>query len=84
MKDYIARVANALSVGATAENIHHMLVGVEGMSEYNAYLTYKAAELLLKSRESDLKASCICTPGDPCDYHAATCVTCPNGCVGHP
>lgn len=29
--------------------------------------------------------SCICEPGDPCDYHAATCVVCLNGkCQGHP
>lgn len=27
---------------------------------------------------------CICEPGDPCDYHAATCVTCTGGCSGHP
>jgi hypothetical protein len=29
--------------------------------------------------------ACICEPGDPCDYHAATCVVCPPGrCTGHP
>jgi hypothetical protein len=29
--------------------------------------------------------ACVCTTGNPCDYHAATCITCPNGkCVGHP
>ena len=27
---------------------------------------------------------CICTAGDPCDYHAATCITCIGGCQGHP
>lgn len=28
---------------------------------------------------------CICSPGAPCDYHAATCKTCPGGrCKGHP
>jgi hypothetical protein len=28
--------------------------------------------------------SCICTKGDPCDYHAATCLNCVGGCKGHP
>lgn len=27
---------------------------------------------------------CICSVGDPCDYHAATCRVCGNGCTGHP
>ncbi len=29
---------------------------------------------------------CICEPGNPCDYHIATCITCqpPGHCQGHP
>lgn len=27
---------------------------------------------------------CICLTGDPCDYHAATCITCHPKCQGHP
>lgn len=27
---------------------------------------------------------CICCTGDPCDYHAATCITCRPKCQGHP
>lgn len=28
---------------------------------------------------------CICDPGDPCDYHAASCTVCPDRkCQGHP
>lgn len=27
---------------------------------------------------------CICTTGDPCDYHAVTCITCHPKCQGHP
>lgn len=28
---------------------------------------------------------CICEPGNPCDYHAVTCIICPSGhCQGHP
>lgn len=31
------------------------------------------------------KGYCVCTKGDPCHWHAATCITCPNGkCIGHP
>lgn len=29
-------------------------------------------------------SGCCCTPGDPCDYHAATCVVCVGKCKGHP
>lgn len=28
--------------------------------------------------------SCVCTKGNPCDYHLATCVACPRPCAGHP
>lgn len=30
------------------------------------------------------KKPCICTAGDPCDYHAASCTTCKGMCAGHP
>lgn len=30
------------------------------------------------------RVECICTVGDPCDYHAATCIVCKGGCKGHP
>lgn len=53
MKDCIGRVANALGAGATAEDIYDMLVNGEGMSVGDAYLTYKAGELLLQSREEE-------------------------------
>lgn len=35
-------------------------------------------------RGHSLPGYCICTAGDPCDYHAATCVVCPVRCKGHP
>jgi hypothetical protein len=28
--------------------------------------------------------ACVCGPGDACDWHAIMCVTCPDGCEGHP
>jgi len=31
-----------------------------------------------------VKKGCICCAGDPCDYHAATCVVCHPKCQGHP
>ena len=30
------------------------------------------------------KERCLCAQGDPCDYHAATCITCNGRCSGHP
>ena len=40
--------------------------------------------ILEKERNRRRKMGCICLPGDPCDYHAATCTLCPPGkCVGH-
>jgi hypothetical protein len=36
-------------------------------------------------KESKAVGACVCAKGDPCDYHAATCVVCPGGkCQGHP
>jgi hypothetical protein len=31
-----------------------------------------------------MEKECICIPGDPCDYHAATCIICFPICQGHP
>lgn len=53
MKDCIGRVANALSVGATVQDIYDMLVDGEGMNDDEFYLTYKAGELLFKSWEEE-------------------------------
>jgi hypothetical protein len=49
MGDYMQRVANAIDVGASVEDIHDMLIR-EGLSEYGAYITYMAGKLLSKSR----------------------------------
>lgn len=27
---------------------------------------------------------CVCEPNDACDLHAASCITCPRPCRGHP
>lgn len=31
----------------------------------------------MRNSKGELLPPCICEPGDPCDYHAATCVICP-------
>lgn len=44
-------------------------------------------QALLKERlaeKGDPTKPCICVAGDPCDYHAATCITCYPKCQGHP
>lgn len=43
----IARVENAICVGAPAESIMELLE-TEGINGYDAYLAYKAAEVSLK------------------------------------
>jgi hypothetical protein len=48
MPDLLSRTCNALRWGQTAEDIHAMLKS-EGMSDYDAWLTYKGAELLARS-----------------------------------
>ena len=48
MKDLINRTIRMMGVeGVTTTDIHDALVG-EGLSEYDAWLTYKAAELVVK------------------------------------
>ena len=55
MKDLISRVARMLTVdGITVDDIHGMLKD-EGMSEYEAYLTYIAGKMLYQSREANDK-----------------------------
>lgn len=43
-----------------------------------------ALRAALARAEALLAESCVCTEGDPCDYHAATCITCTPRCTGHP
>lgn len=47
-EDSINRVAAAINAGASITEIHDALIR-SGMSEYDFFLTYKAAELLNKS-----------------------------------
>lgn len=49
----------------------------------DVYRRIKEAHEAAERKERAMKG-CICTAGDPCDYHAATCVTCIGGCQGHP
>jgi hypothetical protein len=51
MDDMIGRVANAIGVGASVEDIHDSLLPT-GMSEYDIFLTYQAAKLLVGMRET--------------------------------
>lgn len=52
MKDMIGRTIRMMGIeGVTTTDIHDTLVG-EGLSEYDAWLTYKAAQLVVKSREN--------------------------------
>jgi hypothetical protein len=51
MPDHIGRVANALMVGASVEDIHAFLQA-EGMSENDIYLTYIAGKMLYESRKA--------------------------------
>ncbi len=46
-------VALALSVGASMEEIRDILLQ-RGLTEYQAYLTYKAGELLYQSRQENV------------------------------
>ena len=50
LPDYIGRVANALDVGASAEDIHTLLYQ-ECLTEEDIYLTYIAGKLLHESRK---------------------------------
>lgn len=43
----------------------------------------RVAERIVAALEMYI-SRCICEPGDPCDYHAATCTTCDISCKGHP
>jgi len=38
----------------------------------------------LCSHHEQARRQCICRPGDPCDWHAITCVVCYPRCQGHP
>lgn len=49
MEDHINRVANAIGVGASAEDIHTNLQMI-GMSEYDIFLTYIAGKMLYEYR----------------------------------
>lgn len=52
MKDLIGRTIKAMGIsGITVQDIHDMLIG-EGLSEYEAWLTYKAAQLIISGRKS--------------------------------
>lgn len=49
----------------------------------------KAADMNQEMRDvADLPLSetktCVCEMGNPCLYHAATCITCGPRCQGHP
>lgn len=55
VKDLIGRTLNAMSVeGVTPSDICDMLTG-EGLSVYDAYLTYKAAQLIQKGQDHDTR-----------------------------
>lgn len=49
MKDLIGRAATAIGVGASVEDVCSMLRD-EGLTNYQAWLTYKAAEIVVKDR----------------------------------
>jgi hypothetical protein len=46
MKDLIQRVEKMMGAGAEVEDIYHMLTEEEGMSDYDAWLTYKGAQMV--------------------------------------
>ena len=47
----MTRVANAICVGATKEDVHDMLQG-EGLSEYDIFLAYCAGMIIAESTET--------------------------------
>lgn len=50
MRDLIQRTITLMGQsGVTVEDIYHMLVEEEGLSEYDAYLTYIGAKMLYKT-----------------------------------
>lgn len=51
MKDLIGRTINAMRVGAETLDIYAMLRS-EGLNDYQAWLTYKAAQLIVKGDKS--------------------------------
>ena len=51
MKDLLGRTIRALNVGADVSDIHAMLIG-DGLTEYQAWLTFKAARLCVRSARS--------------------------------
>lgn len=52
MKDLLRRTVNMMGSGASGEDIHHMLTQEEGLSEYNAWLTYIGAKMLYQAAMS--------------------------------
>jgi hypothetical protein len=48
MKDLIRRTFNMLSFNVSIEDIHNNLIS-EGLNEYQAFLTYKAAMIFYNS-----------------------------------
>lgn len=51
--------------------------------KFSQHLTL-AMKALDNMRPPEKTQGCICCTGDPCDYHAATCVVCYPRCQGHP
>lgn len=49
MKDVINRAVQMYGAGASTEDIHHMLTKDEGLTQAQAYYTYKAAEVIVNS-----------------------------------
>lgn len=55
MKDLIERTRKMMGVeGVTGEDIHHMLVEEEGLSEYQAFLTYIGAKMVYKTTQEGM------------------------------
>jgi len=52
----IARVENAINVGAEVEDIVQLLAG-HGVTGYDAWLAYKAAEVSIRLFNRDLKSA---------------------------
>lgn len=50
MNDLVGRVANMLTTSMTVEDIYSILTMSEGMSDYDAFLTYIGGKMIYESR----------------------------------
>lgn len=60
----IVRVANALEYGATADDIHALLIG-SGLTEEEAWLTFVAGRIIFHGRPISLDPSIPTTKRNP-------------------